>query len=99
MIEPLPFIMRVGRKRKKNVGFFKSPNQSLFYYQTSPKMMNKMKKAFGNAKDSAGRNFSYARGKSGGFSHPEAVEPHIVVRFALSLSSFTLNPHVIHDTD
>jgi hypothetical protein len=52
-------------------------------------MMNKIKKSFGNAKDSAGRNLSYAKGKSSGFTHPEAVEPHIVVRFlapgALSL--------------
>ena len=55
-------------------------------------MMNKMKKAFGNAKDSAGRNMSYAKGKSSGFTHPEAVEPHIVVRPVFGLSVLDLEP-------
>lgn len=52
-------------------------------------MMNKMKKAFGNAKDSAGRNIQYAKGKSSGFTHPEVVEPHIVVRSRPYFSQFS----------
>lgn len=65
---------------------------SIVIHLLNPKMMNKLKKALGDAKDSAGRNINYAKGKSSGFTHPEAVEPHIIVRRRGSFpSSFCLS--------
>lgn len=42
-------------------------------------MFQKIKKGLTNAKDSAGKSIQYAKGKSSGFTHPDTVEPHIIV--------------------